>query len=281
MLKYFGLYYVAGTLILFAIAKFCGAQFKVTNSEEYTPLKELNNWQLSWAFYGRSYNYDLFIGVMEFIAGTFMLFGRSRLVGLLLAFGIYINIVVMDYEYEVPALEHATIEFIIVLMWLLPYLSDLKKYFWDMKGKFSSKEPNKNSFFSVYFPILFVLLSSFFALYLRRANFFPPDKIIGAYEILELSTNGKVIELESGKYTKKPMLFFEARNAFILSANSRYYYGNYEKKADSIFVFFDKKNNGIKSFRGVVHNDERIIKGLTNRGQFLEINMKEVRNEKD
>jgi len=278
-LKYLGLYYLSYTLILFAISKFFGAQFWTQNFVEYIPLGELSNRQLAWAYFGRSYNYNLFIGIIEFIAGSLILFNRTRLIGLLLALGIYTNIVLIDFEFEInDAIQHATIEFIIVLIWLVPYRNDLKKYFWDMAGTFTNSETKKNKLLSLYLPITIILLSSSFAVYrYTKSNY--ADKIFAAYEIQNLSINGEKLELGRGENTKKPMLFFEFRNDFILSANDSSYYGDFEIKSDSIFVSLYRDFRNIKSFKATIPNDKGIIKGLSNNGQPFEIIIKKTGKE--
>lgn len=276
-LKYLGLYYVSYTLIVFAVAKFTGHQFRVKNYSEYTPLTEVGNWQLAWAYFSRSFNYNLFLGIIELIAGSLILFQRTRLAGLLLAFGMYINIVLIDFEFGVTgAIEHATIEFIIVLILLFPYLKDLKKYLWDMGGKFVCNETNKNKMFSIYLPVVFIISISIFAYLFNSTRFFPINKIIGAYKISGFSVNAEKLELGQGKYTKEPMLFFETINGFVLSVNDSSYFGNYEIKADSIFVSFHQDFRNIKNLKATIDNDERIIKGLTNNRQLFEINIQKI-----
>jgi hypothetical protein len=280
-LKYLGLYYVSYTMILFAISKFFGAQFQTVNFVEYIPLGELSDRQLAWSFFGRSYNYNLFLGIIEFIAGSLILFKRTRLAGLLLSFGIYSNIVLIDFEFGVnDAIQHATIEFIIILIWLLPYLSDLKKYFWDMSGNFANKETNRNKIFNNYLPIVLIVSSSAFVIYRHFERTAPLDKIIGSYNIMELSVNNKKIELRQGKYTDQPMLFFESRKVFMLSANDSSYFGDFEIKADSIFISLNKEFITLKSLKAKIRDDEGIIKGITNNGEPFEISIEKARKEK-
>lgn len=277
-LKYLALYYVSLTLILFAFSKFFGAQFEVSNFAGYTPLKDLTNRQLAWAFFGYSYHYNLFLGIIEFIAGVLILFKRARLVGLLLALGIYSNIVLIDIEFGInDAVQHATIEFIIILIWLLQYLKDLKKYFWDMSGKFASNESENKKLFSVYLPFVFIICITVYSLYRFRHRFNPPNKAKGAYEVLGLSVNGEPIELGHGQYTKPPMLFLDPRNIFVLSLSDSSYFGNYNLNNDSLFLSFDKEFRNIKSLKATIEND--IITGLSNKGQLLEIQVGRTRKE--
>ncbi|HZI69064.1 MAG TPA: hypothetical protein VFD44_05115, partial [Hanamia sp.] len=126
VIKYLAIYFVSFVLLSFAVSKFLGAQFQVYNYAEYTPLKELPRFWHAWSFFGRSYAYNVFIGITELTAGILILFDRTRLAGLLLAVGIYVNIIFIDVEFEVNnAIVHSTVEFIIICFLLLPYLPDL------------------------------------------------------------------------------------------------------------------------------------------------------------
>ena len=104
--------------------------------------------------------------------------------------------------------------------------------------------------------------------------------MIGAYTISDLSVNEEKLELGQAKYTKKPMLFFEFRNGFVLSVNDSSYHGNYEIKADSIFISFDNDFRNIKSFKATIYNNERTIKGLTNNKQPFEISIEKISKSK-
>lgn len=210
LLKYLALYYVAGTLILFAVAKFTGAQFQELNAVNLTPLGELTNRQLAWAFFGRSYSYTFFIGIFEFLAGALILFERTRLAGLLLASTIYVNIVLIDRAYEVnDAIQHATIELIIVLVWLAGYGKELKRTLWDGSERPAPHTSRRAAGLRIYLPVAFVLCCTAYALYRYRARFEAPDRIIGPYKVLELSVGSVHVDLGQGGSSKAPMLFFE------------------------------------------------------------------------
>lgn len=283
VLKYIALYYVSYTLIFFSFGKFLNIQFRIKNFVEYTPVNELTKMQLAWSFFGHSYNYNLFLGIIELITSFLLVFKRTRLTGLLLAAGIYTNIVFIDYEFEVNALEHATVEFIIILIWLFPYCKDLKKFLWDMSGTFGNKEINQNKIFRIYLPIGFLILSCVlapaFTVFKTRPS--PKEEIIGAYTILKMAINNKEVELGEGRHTKKPMLFLEFKKDFVLSANDSICTGNYKMENDSIFVSFNNGFGNVKSLKAIILFDEneRIIKGLTSNGEsFLTIIEKTKQN---
>ncbi len=276
--KYLGLYFVSFVLLSFSISKFLNAQFQIWNYTEYTPLRELQNMELAWSFFSRSYNYNLFIGIMEFAAGTLILFNRTRLIGLLIALGIYMNIIIVDIEFDVTnALLHAVIEFVIVLLILIPYLKHVKKFFWDMGGKFNGSDTTKSNLVDRYLPFGFIAISSVTVVVLFNNAIASQDQIIGAYKISEFSINGENVESGRGKFTKSPILFFEFNNGYILSLRDSSFYGNYSLKNDSVFINLVQSFKNVKAMQGKMSKDERLINGVTDTGQPFELKIERVK----
>ncbi len=151
-----GVYIISFVMISFAIIKFTGTQFQLSNHILYVPLNRLDKFWHAWSFFGRSYLYNVFIGVGELTVGLTILFTRTRLLGLLLAFVIYLNVIVIDFAFEVGALWHAILEFIIILLLLQYYLGDLKKFFWDMGGKFKNIGTPGSTISTLYAPLCFI-----------------------------------------------------------------------------------------------------------------------------
>ena len=274
IIKYLGLYFVSLVLLSFAISKFLNAQFQIWNYNQYIPLKDLDPFTHAWSFFGRSYNYNLFIGLTELTAGILILFNRTRLVGLLLAAGIYTNVLIVDVEFNITdAIFHATIEFIIVLLLLITYLKDLKKFFWDMKGRLTIQPVSKNKFLKLILPISFIIVASVIVTVLLKQGISSQDKVVGAYKVSEFILNGDTLKIGEGKYTKDPMLFFEFNNVSILSLDSSSYWGSYSMKSDSIFINLNKDFKNIKRIKANISNDFKLIKGATDKDEQVEIKM--------
>lgn len=277
IVKYLGLYFVSLVLLSFAISKFLNAQFQIWNYNQYKPLKDLDLFTHAWSFFGRSYNYNLFIGLTELTAGILILFNRTRLVGLLLAAGIYANVLIVDIEFNITdAILHATIEFIIVLLLLITYLKDLKKFFWDMKGRLTIQPESNNKFLKLILPTSFIIVASVVVTVLLKQAISSQDKVIGAYKVSEFILNGDTLKIGEGKYTKDPMLFFEFNNVSILSLDSTSYWGSYSMKSDSIFITLSKDFKNIKKIKATISNDFKLVKGTTDKDEQVEINMSRV-----
>lgn len=263
--QFIGIYFISFVLIAFATSKFFGAQFQIYHYSSHIPLKDISLQTHAWSFFGRSFNYNLFIGIAEFLAGSFILFNRTRLIGLLMSLAIYTNILVIDIEFNVKdALDHVIVEFVIILLLLIPYAKDLWKFFWNMAGKFELNETKSKPIFTIYIPILFLMIVTGGFLWETSTAIKNQPKIIGEYKVDHIILNSDTTHLKGGKYTKEPMLFFEFGNTFILSINDSTYWGDYFIHRDSIRMVFDKQVLNFKEINASLNSDKGNILGRTN-----------------
>ena len=104
-------------LNIYGISKLLGGQFymkgqlpaKVAN----TTLGEVSSFSLAWTFMGHSYMYILFIGITQIIGAWFLLWHKTKLIGVLILLPIMINIILFDIIFldVYPALANAIIVF--------------------------------------------------------------------------------------------------------------------------------------------------------------------------
>ena len=137
-MKYLFIYYLSAKMIVFAIPKLLFTQFRILHWESYVPLVELSKYQHMWSFFGRSYNYNLFIGSIEILIGALIVFKRTRLIALLVALGIFTNILILNIEFDIYfAIAHIFADWLIVILLLSNYYGDLYKFFVTLGGKFN------------------------------------------------------------------------------------------------------------------------------------------------
>jgi len=277
IIKYLGIYLVSFVLILFAVSKFLDAQFRVWNITQYTPLRQLSNMAVAWSFYGHSYFYNLFLGVAEFTAGVLILFQRTRLVGLLMAFAIYVNIVIVDIEFDVDdAIGHAVFELAVVIALLTSYLGDLKKIFWDLGGRINNQSNPPGKIMGRYLPLAFILACTIGCVVLIKNVLSSQSKLIGAYEISGFTINRDTLELGQGEFTKKPMLFLEYGNVCILSVKDTSFSGNFIEKNDSLTLTINEKFNDVKVFNAMISKDAKLISGVTDQSEPFELKINKI-----
>ncbi len=54
------------------------------------------------SFFGRSYAYNIFIGLTELAVGVLVVFKRTRLIALLISLGVCLNIFIINFEFDLP-----------------------------------------------------------------------------------------------------------------------------------------------------------------------------------
>ena len=83
-----------------------------------TTLGEASSFSLAWTFMGHSYYYVLFVGITQLIGAWFLLWNKTKLLGVLILIPIMINIIIFDIIFldVYPALANAIIVFTMLLL---------------------------------------------------------------------------------------------------------------------------------------------------------------------
>ena len=152
-------------LNIYAISKLLGGQFymkgKIPDEIANTTLGEASGFSLAWTFMGHSYFYILFIGVFQLSGAWFLLWNKTKLIGVLILIPIMVNIIVFDIIFldVYPALANA----IIVLLMLLLILFFNREIIKDIVIKLTSFQsktsiPIKKRLITFGITILFIVL---------------------------------------------------------------------------------------------------------------------------
>jgi len=109
-------------LNIYAISKLLGGQFymngKLPAEVANTTLGEASGFSLAWTFMGHSYFYILFVGLTQLVGAWFLLWNKTKLIGVLILIPIMINIIMFDIIFldVYPALANAIIIFLMLLL---------------------------------------------------------------------------------------------------------------------------------------------------------------------
>ena len=96
-------YYLAAQLINYGLVKMFYLQFTAPSAYRLEqPLGEFSPMGLLWTFMGFSKGYTIFTGAAEFIAGLLLLSRRTTTLGALASFGVMVNVMFLNYCYDVP-----------------------------------------------------------------------------------------------------------------------------------------------------------------------------------
>ena len=108
-------------LNIYGISKLLGGQFymkgKLPAEIANTTLGEVSSFSLAWTFMGHSYMYILFIGITQLIGAWFLLWNKTKLIGVLILLPIMVNIILFDIFFldVYPALANAIIVFMMLV----------------------------------------------------------------------------------------------------------------------------------------------------------------------
>jgi hypothetical protein len=109
-------------LNIYALSKLLGGQFymkeKLPAEIANTTLGEASGFSLAWTFMGHSYFYIMFVGIAQLIGAWFLLWNKTKLIGVLILLPIMVNIIVFDIIFldVYPALANAIIALLMLFL---------------------------------------------------------------------------------------------------------------------------------------------------------------------
>lgn len=188
-------YYLACILLKYGFDKLFKCQFYLPEPNIlHSRLGNLDKDILFWSTIGSSYSYSVFMGLMEIIPGLFLFFRKSRNIGLLLAIGVFVNVVAVNFSFDISVKLYSLFLLVITVYLFSPILNPL----WNL---LVNKQIHSLSDYKVHHfvfqrksinqvlkiaCIVFVLLESLYP-YLKIGNFnddkFPRPILHGVYEL--------------------------------------------------------------------------------------------------
>ena len=122
-------YYLAFTMFQFALYKFFRIQFPDLGFYTLTAqVGDLSPMHLAWAFFGHSYEYNVFMGVAE-AATLLLLFRKTTALGTLLVMAALANVIAVNYSFDVHAKLYPTALFIMALFLFLRDAKSILRFF--------------------------------------------------------------------------------------------------------------------------------------------------------
>jgi hypothetical protein len=123
-------YALAITLLSYGFAKIYPGQFVAPTLIDLTrTYGQSSPMGLLWTFMGASTPYTVFGGLCEATAGFLLLFRRTTLLGALVATGAMLNVVLLNFCYDVPVKLYSTHILLMALFLLLPDMKALWRFF--------------------------------------------------------------------------------------------------------------------------------------------------------
>lgn len=95
----------------------------------FTPLGMLSKDILFWSSMGTSSSYNTFMGLLEIIPAFLLLFHRTRLLGGLIALGVLINVLAINFSFDITVKLLSMYLVIVSIYVISPYLKNLYAFF--------------------------------------------------------------------------------------------------------------------------------------------------------
>lgn len=122
-------YYLAFTMFLFALYKFFKVQFPDLGYYTLTErVGDMSPMHLAWAFFGHSYEYNVFMGLAE-AGALLLLFRRTTTLGAILTMAALANVIMVNISFDVHAKMYPIVLFIMALFLFLRDGGSIVRFF--------------------------------------------------------------------------------------------------------------------------------------------------------
>lgn len=217
----------------------------------YTPMGKMSKGLIYWSSMGTSQFYSIFLGVMEVLAGLFILFRRTRLAGLILSFFILINVVAINFGFDISVKLFSLVLLYLNIYLLWPFLISLYNYFISTKSDakpliISAGSFLKNKFLygSLKWLVTGLILLEVLFPYLRKGNFngdlAEKPYMHGAYEVKRMIVGNDTLDAAHATVKR----FFVNRDSYFIFQDQQDNMTDYKLFYDPdkyIFVLTDYK----------------------------------------
>lgn len=220
-------YYLAFTMFTYGFAKVFYLQFPELSLFQLTQeFGDASPMGLLWKFMGYSEPYSVFTGLVEVLAGVFLLFRKTKMLGVCLVFATMIQVFMLNMTFDVPVKLYSFHLILITLILLSSHLGRLWDFFittkqpepYQTKPYFNKKSSNLWLAFVKYSLIFFVLLTTITDDIARQEKYGKHSKtnvLYGIYEVDIFVRNNDTIEVSRRNPKIWDRLIIDKRDAVV------------------------------------------------------------------
>lgn len=123
-------YYLGAIMLVYGFAKIFKTQFPFPSIDQLLkPYGEASPMNLLWTFMGYSTTYNYFTGFCEVAGGMLLFFRRTTLLDALIIASVMLNVVVLNFSYDVPVKLYSTHLFLMAIFLMTPDMKRLWNFF--------------------------------------------------------------------------------------------------------------------------------------------------------
>lgn len=170
-------YYLGWVLLKYGLDKLFKCQFYLPEPNIlYSRVGDLDKDILFWSSMGSSYSYNIFMGLSEIIPGILLFFSKTRKLGILLALGVLLNVVAINFSFDISVKLFSSFLLFIAIYLIVPFAFNLWRFLSNQHIVLTqnsiepSNKSTKLSHIGTYAIILIILIESMFT-YVNNQNF--------------------------------------------------------------------------------------------------------------
>jgi hypothetical protein len=221
-------YYLALTLLKYGADKIFKHQFYLPEPNTlFTPVGDMTPDLLFWSSMGSSYSYTVFSGIIEIIPALFLLFRKTRLIGIIISVGVLTNVVMINFGFDITVKVYSLFLFFLSLVLLAPNLTPLYKFFVLREkaeqvdsGFMIDSKTSLTGYTIVKTLVIGLLLFESCGIYFAANNLNddngPRPPLYGAYDVYLFTDNGNIVPASMSNPGRFKRVFFHRRSYFIV-----------------------------------------------------------------
>jgi len=198
-LRAYARFYLGTTMLSYGYAKVFPSQFPTPSLERLmTPMGNASPMGMVWRFMGISPAYSALGGWLEFIAGALVFFRRTTALGAAIAVPVLVNVVALNFCYDVPVKLFSSHLLLFALFLLIPSIDPLYRLFWHHDTVRIPQEPSPLTSYKARWAAgiakvawLGIAAASEIVLEVRYAIDEEPHPWAGVYNVTSFSIDGK------------------------------------------------------------------------------------------
>ena len=247
-------YYIVFILIIYGFDKVFKAQFYLPEPNIlYTSFGNLSKDILYWSTLGTSRFYSISMGIIEIVTAILILFKRTRILGLLISIGVFVNIILINFGFDISVKTFSIFLLLVTLFSVYPNLKMLINFLVFQKREqlmHTNQEIISNPFLKIWikFIVVGLLFLQILFPYFQSQNFNDDLQVRpflhGAYQVNQI-----IVKTDTLKTTDFPIhKIFIHRNNYIIFQGKNNVITDYHFEMDSIkkqLLLQDYKKNTI------------------------------------
>lgn len=144
LIKLIIIYYLASRFFVYGFDKLVKSQFFMPEPNTlYTPVGMLSKDILYWTSMGTSYWFNVLTGCLEIVPAIFLLFKKTRVIGLIILLYVIINVLIINIGFDISVKMYSFVLLLLILTLLAPNIKSICMF---LVGKSAQLKPEEQTF---------------------------------------------------------------------------------------------------------------------------------------